>query len=164
VNYRGLQTSTRSEVRIISAIPAEFHWGVRDAGNFGLLLWTDVHKETIVACILKGSLEEGLKPHSEIRGFGIQLNDLVALRTVLEVQDSRYVAMESTGIYWQPVYAILETALSDDMYLLVVNARHMKNVLGKKTEMRDEEWIATLLRAGLLKGSFVRDRDIRDLR
>ena len=72
--------------------------------------------------------------------------------------------MESTGIYWQPVYAVLETALRDEMYLLVVNARHMKNVPGKKTDMRDAEWIATLLRAGLLKGSFVPERDIRDLR
>jgi len=124
----------------------------------------DVHKETIVACILKGPLEEGLKPRSEIREFGTQLNDLVALRTWLEAQDCRYVAMESTGIYWQPVYAILETAFSDTMHLLVVNARHMKNVPGKKTDMRDAEWIATLLRAGLLKGSFVPDRDIRDLR
>lgn len=71
---------------------------------------------------------------------------------------------KSTGIYWQPVYAVLETALSDDMHLLVVNARHMKNVPGKKTDMRDAEWIATLLRAGLLKDSFVPERDIRDLR
>lgn len=62
------------------------------------------------------------------------------------------------------MYAILEEALDDDMHLLVVNARHMKNVPGKKTDMRDAEWIATLLRAGLLRGSFVPERDIRDLR
>ena len=72
--------------------------------------------------------------------------------------------MESTGIYWQPVYAVLGEALTDDMHLLVVNARHMRNVPGKKTDMRDAEWIATLLRAGFLKGSFVPERDIRDLR
>jgi transposase len=124
----------------------------------------DVHKETIVACVLKGPLEEGLKPRSEIREFGTQLNDLLGLRKWLEEHDCRYVAMESTGIYWQPVYAVLETAFSDEMHLLVVNARHMKNVPGKKTDMRDAEWIATLLRAGLLKGSFVPERDIRDLR
>jgi transposase len=76
----------------------------------------------------------------------------------------QHVAMESTGIYWQPVYAILEAAFSDEMHLLVVNARHMKNVPGKKTDMRDAEWIATLLRAGLLKGSFIPEREIRDLR
>jgi transposase len=124
----------------------------------------DIHKESIVACVLKGPLEEGLKPRSEIREYGSQLDNLMALRKWLEEQNCHYVAMESTGIYWQPVYAVLETALSDAMHLLVVNARHMKNVPGKKTDMRDAEWIATLLRAGLLKGSFVPERDIRDLR
>lgn len=124
----------------------------------------DIHKESIVACLLKGPVGEGLKPRSEIREFGTQLKDLIALRKWLEEHECRHVAMESTGIYWQPVYAVLETALSDEMHLLVVNARHMKNVPGKKTDMRDAEWIATLLRAGLLKGSFVPEHDIRDLR
>jgi transposase len=124
----------------------------------------DIHKESIVACLLKGPIGEGLKPESEIKEFGTQLKDLVALRKWLTVHACHHVAMESTGVYWQPVYAVLETALSDEMHLLVVNARHMKNVPGKKTDMRDAEWIATLLRAGLLKGSFVPDRDIRDLR
>jgi len=124
----------------------------------------DVHKETIVACLMKGPVGKGLKPGSEVREFGTQWKDLVALRKWLEKHECHYVAMESTGIYWQPVYAVLETALSDEMHLMVVNARHMKNVPGKKTDMRDAEWIATLLRAGLLKGSFVPERDIRDLR
>jgi transposase len=124
----------------------------------------DVHKESIVACLLKGPLLEKFKPRSEIKEFGTQLNDLIALRNWLAGHSCRHVAMESTGIYWQPVYAVLETALADEMHLLVVNARHMKNVPGKKTDMRDAEWIATLLRAGLLKGSFVPERDIRDLR
>lgn len=124
----------------------------------------DIHKESIVACILKGPLGEKLKPQSEIREFGTQLKDLVALRKWLGKHNCHYVAMESTGIYWQPVYAVLETSLSDEMHLLVVNARHMKNVPGKKTDMRDAEWIATLLRAGLLKGSFIPEHDIRDLR
>lgn len=124
----------------------------------------DIHKESIVACLLKGPMNTELKPNSEIREFGTQLTELKALRKWLEKHECHYVAMESTGIYWQPVYAVLETALADDMHLLVVNARHMKNVPGKKTDMRDAEWIATLLRAGLLKGSFVPERDIRDLR
>ena len=124
----------------------------------------DVHKESIVACLMKGPIVAKLKPASEIREFGTQLSDLLALRTWLEEQDCHYVAMESTGVYWHPVYAVLEQALSDDMHLLVVNARHMRNVPGKKTDMRDSEWIATLLRAGLLKGSFVPQQDIRDLR
>ncbi len=124
----------------------------------------DIHKESIVACLLIGPIEDGLKPRSEIREFGTQLKDLIALRKWLEEHHCRYVAMESTGIYWQPVYAVLETSLSDEMHLLVVNARHMRNVPGKKTDMRDAEWIATLLRAGLLKGSFIPEHDIRDLR
>jgi transposase len=124
----------------------------------------DVHQESIVACLLQGPLTEQLKPHSEIKEFGTPLNDLLALRDWLAAHNCHYVAMESTGIYWQPVYAVLETALADDMHLLVVNARHMKTVPGKKTDMRDAEWIATLLRAGLLRGSFVPEHDIRDLR
>jgi len=114
--------------------------------------------------VLKGPLEERLKPRSEIKEFGTLLKDLISLKKWLNEHNCHYVAMESTGIYWQPVYAVLENALSDEMHLLVVNARHMKNVPGKKTDMRDAEWIATLLRAGLLKGSFVPEKDIRDLR
>ena len=124
----------------------------------------DIHKESIVACLLQGPPEEGLKPTSELREFGTQLADLLALREWLQEKACHHVAMESTGIYWQPVYAVLEAALPNEMHLLVVNARHMKNVPGKKTDMRDAEWIATLLRAGLLRGSFVPERDIRDLR
>jgi transposase len=124
----------------------------------------DVHKESIAACLLKGPLKGGAKPQREIREFGTLAKDLAALRDWLEAEDCRHVAMESTGIYWQPVYAVLEQAFDADMHLLVVNARHMKQVPGRKTDMRDAEWIATLLRAGLLKGSFVPERDIRDLR
>jgi transposase len=124
----------------------------------------DIHKESIVVCLLAGPVKSQLKPHSEIKEFSTQMKDLLALRQWLEKHQCHYVAMESTGIYWQPVYAVLEASLSDEMHLLVVNAWHMKNVPGKKTDMRDAEWIATLLRAGLLKGSFVPERDIRDLR
>ena len=113
---------------------------------------------------MKGPIGKGLKPISEIREFGTQLKDLFELRNWLEQHNCQHVAMESTGIYWQPIYAVLEMALTDEMHLLVVNARHMKNVPGKKTDMRDAEWIATLLRAGLLQSSFVPERDIRDLR
>ena len=124
----------------------------------------DIHKESIVACLLQGPIAEGYKPTSELREFGTQLCDLQRLRTWLEEQECHYVAMESTGIYWQPIYGVLEEALTDEMHLLVVNARHMKQVPGRKTDLRDAEWIATLLRAGLLKGSFVPERDIRTLR
>ncbi len=72
--------------------------------------------------------------------------------------------MESTGIYWQPIYNVLESAFDGTMSIIVANARHMKNVPGKKTDMKDAEWIATLLRAGLLNGSFIPPHEIRELR
>jgi transposase len=72
--------------------------------------------------------------------------------------------MESTGVYWQPVYDALENACDGKMELILTNPRHMKNVPGKKTDIKDAEWIATLLRAGLLAGSFIPPADIRELR
>lgn len=72
--------------------------------------------------------------------------------------------MESTGIYWQPIYEILESCFDGEIQILVVNARHIKNVPGRKTDMRDAQWIATLLRAGLLKGSFIPEKPFRELR
>ena len=76
----------------------------------------------------------------------------------------RHVAMESTGIYWQPIYEMLEPCFNGEINILVVNARHMRNVPGRKTDMRDAQWIATLLWAGLLKGSFIPDKAFRELR
>ena len=72
--------------------------------------------------------------------------------------------MESTGVYLQPVYNVLEEAFDDSMVLIVTNARHMKNVPGKKTDMKNAEWISTLLRAGLLEGSFIPSKPIQELR
>ena len=86
------------------------------------------------------------------------------LREWVVASDCRTIAMESTGIYWQPVYELLETCFDEEIHLLVVNARHMKNVPGKKTDIRDAEWIAALLRAGLLKSSFIPDKEFRELR
>lgn len=122
----------------------------------------DIHKDTIVACLLKGPINQ--QPSSEIRTFSTLNHDIDALRNWIETQNCKHVAMESTGIYWQPVYAILELAFDGGISLVVVNARHMKNVPGKKTDMKDSEWIATLLRAGLLNGSFIPAKDIRELR
>jgi len=121
----------------------------------------DVHKDKIVACVLSGDI--GKTATSEIKEFSTLNPDMITLREWLVSINCRHVAMESTGIYWQPIYEILEAA-SIEMTLLVVNARHMKNVPGKKTDMRDAEWIATLLRAGLLNGSFIPDKDIREFR
>lgn len=122
----------------------------------------DVHKDKIVACVLSGPIGKPAK--SEIREFTTLITDMQALKDWLISVNCRFVAMESTGIYWQPIYEILEDSYDGDITLLVVNARHMKNVPGKKTDMRDSEWIAILLRAGLLNGSFIPDKEIREFR
>jgi len=122
----------------------------------------DIHKESVVACLMDGPVD--CKAEIEVRTFGTLADDLLMLRRWVEEADCRYVAMESTGIYWQPIYETLEDCSGGEIVLLVVNARHMKNVPGKKTDIRDAEWIATLLRAGLLNGSFIPAKEIRELR
>jgi len=129
----------------------------------------DVHKESVVACLLKrrsavipGNAEN--TEDKEIRTYNTFLNDLEELKKWLESENCRDVAMESTGVYWFPVYDVLENAFEGNIKILVTNARHMKNVPGKKTDVKDAEWIATLLRAGLLRGSFIPPSDIRELR
>lgn len=121
----------------------------------------DVHKDIIVACILSGPI--GRTTVSEIREFSTLASGLVDLRDWITASGCSHVAMESTGIYWIALYEVLEAA-PEKLTLLVVNARHMKNVPGKKTDMRDAEWIATLLRAGLLNASFIPEKSIRELR
>lgn len=122
----------------------------------------DVHKDTVVACLLKGNLDGN--PSKEIRTFSTLLPELEKLKLWLEEEQCNHVAMESTGVYWYPVYTTLESAFDGAMVLIVANARHMKNVPGKKTDIKDAEWIATLLRAGLLQGSFIPSEEVRELR
>jgi Transposase and inactivated derivatives len=122
----------------------------------------DIHRDTIVACLLRGPVDA--KPESEIRTFGTLAHEMEQLQEWVLESQCRTIAMESTGIYWQPIYELLECCFDGDIQLLVVNARHMKNVPGKKTDIRDSEWIATLLRAGLLKSSFIPDKAFRELR
>jgi transposase len=117
----------------------------------------DVHKRTITACVLKWLGGEWQK---EIRQFGTMTKDLLALSDWLVGEGCTHVAMESTGVYWKPVYNILEGQLE----LLVVNAQHLKAVPGRKTDVRDAEWIAELLAHGLLRGSFVPPPKVRELR
>ena len=128
----------------------------------------DVHKESIVACILKTSNvsldSNNEEVEKEIRVFETFPDTLKELKSWLESEDCHHVAMESTGVYWHPVYEVLESAFGGDIELLVVNARHMRNVRGKKTDIKDAEWIAKLLRAGLLAGSFIPPHEIRELR
>lgn len=112
----------------------------------------DIHKDIIVACILSGPI--GKTTVSEIHEFSTLASGLAELRDWILSSDCRHVAMESTGVYWIALYEVLEDA-STGLSLLVVNARHMKNIPSKKKDMRDAQWIATLLRAGLLNASFI---------
>ena len=114
----------------------------------------DIHKKTVVACVIT---EEG----KEIQTFGTITKDLLKLADWLLECGVSHVAMESTSFYWVPVYNLLEGM---DFTLLVANARHIKAVPGRKTDVKDAEWIADLLRHGLLRGSYIPDRPQRELR
>lgn len=123
----------------------------------------DVHKRDVVACRLVQD-EQGRKL-KQTRRFGTMTPELLALSDWLVEAGVTHVAMESTGEYWRPVYNILEAEFSREA-LLVVNAKHIKNVPGRKTDVKDAEWIAELLQHGLLRASFVppiEQRDVRDL-
>src|SRR5918992_1568506 len=118
----------------------------------------DLHKRIVVACRIVPGL--GGQPQKEIRTFSTMTADLLALADWLQAVGCTHVAMESTGVFWKPVYNLLEGQFT----LLLVNAQHMKQVPGRKTDVRDCEWIADLLRHGLLRASFVPDRPQRALR
>ena len=118
----------------------------------------DVHKKTVVACRI--TTTEGAEPVQEIRTFGTMTADLLALADWLQEGGCTHVAMESTGVYWRPVYNLLEGQFE----LLVVNAQHIKAVPGRKTDVKDAAWIAELLRHGLLRGSFLPSKPPRQLR
>ena len=96
----------------------------------------------------------------QIRSFGTMYGQLIELSDWLSESGVKAVAMESTGVYWKPVYNLLE----GEFELIVANARHIKNVPGRKTDVRDAQWIAELLRHGLLEPSFIPDRPARELR
>ena len=118
----------------------------------------DVHKRTVVACrLIPGPGAQALRA---VRTFGTTTRELLALVGWLAEEAVTHVAMESTGSYWKPVHNILEDAFE----LLVVNAAHIKAVPGRKTDVRDAEWIADLLCHGLLRASFVPSRPERELR
>src|SRR5579871_1381634 len=119
----------------------------------------DVHKRSITACLLKtGASGEVIKVQ---RIFGTMTRDLQSLAQWLQTEGCEHVAMESTGVYWKPVYNVLESVCPE---VLLVNAQHIKHVPGRKTDMKDAEWIATVLQHGLVKGSFVPPKEIRELR
>ena len=109
----------------------------------------DVHKRTVVACLLVPGPAGA--PSREIQTFGTMTRDLLALSDWLAAAGCTHVAMESTGVFWKPIYNLLE----GNFELVVVNAQHIKAVPGRKTDVRDAEWIADLLRHGLLRASFI---------
>jgi transposase len=118
----------------------------------------DVHQATVVACLLVGAADR--KPRKEVRTFGTMTADLIRLREWLRAEGCTHVGMESTGIYWMPVYTILE----GEFELVVGNAMHIKQVPGRKTDVKDSEWIADLIRHGLIRRSFVPPKPLRELR
>jgi transposase len=118
----------------------------------------DVHRDTVAACVrVPGTKSER---REEVRTFGTMTADLLALREWLQEHGVTHVAMEATGVLWKPVYYALEDAFT----LLLVNPAHMKNVPGRKTDVKDSAWIAQLLECGLLKASFVPPKPMRELR
>lgn len=118
----------------------------------------DVHKKTVVACIRRTGPDGTVT--SEVRTFGTMTADLLALSDWLVAAGIRHVAMESTGVYWKPIYNILEGRFE----LRLVNAGRLKQVPGRKTDVKDAEWIAQLLQHGLLSPSFIPPPAIRELR
>ena len=119
----------------------------------------DVHKKTVVACVRSPS--DGKARRSETREFETFIGDLEGLRDWLSGEGVTHVAMEATGVFWKPVWFVLEEGAFE---LLLVNARNMRMVPGRKTDVGDAGWIAQLLEVGLLRGSLVPPRVIRELR
>lgn len=118
----------------------------------------DVHKKSVVACVMLTSTDGQVQKHRQT--FGTMTPDLLSLSDWLKGLGVSHVAMESTGVYWRPVYQLLEESFT----LLVINATHVKRMPGRKTDMSDAEWLAELLRHGLLTPSFVPPRAQRQLR
>jgi transposase len=118
----------------------------------------DVHKETIVVCTLNTDAQGQV--HSETKTFGTFTRHLFELLAWLESKSITHVAMESTGVYGKPVYNILEGYV----HITLANAQRIKNVPGRKTDVCDAEWIAKLLRVGLIEPSFIPSEDLREMR
>jgi transposase len=118
----------------------------------------DVHKKDVKVCVVTRD-SEGQR-HEEVRTFCTMTRDLLAMRAWLQSQGSTVIAIESTGVYWKPIFNLLE----GDFTVLLVNPAHIKQVPGRKTDVKDCRWIAELLEHGLLRGSFIPPIAIRDLR
>src|SRR5690349_2980456 len=118
----------------------------------------DIHKDTVVACVRR--VDDAGKACEQVRTFGTMTGQLIELADWLADRGVTHVAMESTGVYWKPVWHLLEGRFE----LLLINAQHIKKVPGRKTDVKDAEWIAQLLQHGLLSASFVPPPPVRQLR
>jgi transposase len=118
----------------------------------------DVHKAKVTACVR--TPRDGGGRDEEVREFKTTVRELLGLRDWLATLGVTHVAMEATGVYWKPVWAVLE----DEFELLLCNAAHVKNVPGRKTDVGDAQWLCRLLEHGLLRGSFVAPKPVRELR
>jgi transposase len=131
---------------------------IKEGGDMEIIIdkgcGLDVHKETVVACVMGSGIKK------EIRTFSTMTEDLFRLKSWLSEKGITHIAMESTGPYWKPVFNVLEYSFE----VILANARHIKNVPGRKTDVKDSEWICKLLRSGLLAASFVPPKTIRELR
>lgn len=126
---------------------------------FEICCGLDVHKRSVTACLLRVGTQG--EPVKETRTFETTTSQLLELADWLQQSECQHVAMESTGVYWKPVFNIL---VSNCEEVLLVNAQHVKAVPGRKTDVKDAEWIADLLLHGLLQGSFIPPQEIRELR
>lgn len=117
----------------------------------------DVHKKMVMACVM---VQKGGKLTKEIRQFASVTESLQEMKEWFKSHAVSHVAMESTGVYWKPVFHVL----GEEFKILLGNAHHIKNVPGRKTDVKDCEWIANLMRCGLIRGSFIPNEPLRDMR
>lgn len=115
----------------------------------------DVHKNMLMVCVFTGIRKK------EIREFGTMTDDIMEIVKWLKETNCQVAAMESTGVYWKPVYNLFE---QEGINTIIVNAQHIKGVPGRKTDVKDAEWIADLVRHGLVKPSYIPNREQRELR
>jgi transposase len=118
----------------------------------------DVHKKDVKVCLVTHD-HQGQR-QEEVRTFRTLTRDILAMRAWLQAQGCTVIAIESTGVYWKPIFNVLE----GDFTVLLVNPAHIKQVPGRKTDVKDGRWVAELLEHGLLRGSFLPPVEIRDLR
>ena len=150
--------STQGRLNLLPMSPAQ----VPEGGDMEIILrccaGLDVHKDGVEVCVRQ--LGEKGTLHQQVRHWATMTRDLMAMADWLAAAGVTHVAMESTGVYWKPIFNLLE----EHFEILLVNARHLKNVPGRKTDIKDGQWIAQLLQPGLLKGSFIPPRPQPELR